>query len=334
MQKLTNIFSLLKQGKSRRIIGYQLLTICAKPLDTILSWFVQTPLYEKTYEDPIFIVGTPRSGSTILYQFLSLVLDITYTTNKWALFPRSFPLFPSNFSHQPINEFENHYGNGKHLMSIQEGGNIFDIWFASTGNHYCDRLSRQRLQAFRAYFHKISAISKKKCLLKNTRNSLRLKVIKQAFPNAKFIFVIRDLRYVSQSMLEGRKFLYGSYDKNFTVVPKEWNQFSHLSNPAQVASQAYFIEKQIRDDLKDVDESRIFQVQYRDFCCRPFEISKLIAHKFSVDLRTDIPQSLVDKKFEASESIKIEAEIMREIDKKLEDITRLDIKEDKKMPHN
>ena len=273
--------------------------------------------YEKETEfdkPPVFIVGLPRSGTTLVYQYLSLVLDVSYISLAWSLLPRTAPCLKSILFSKPPADLKSFYGNGKSLKSPHEGGSIFQQWFPDQIVHYVPDLDRQKAADFISYFKKVNFHSKKNFLIKNGRLSVCIHIINKLFPDARFIRIKRDLVEVSLSILRGREILKGDREINWTVTPKEWPQICQLPYPEQVVQQVYYINKQIEEDLKTVASERITTIDYRDFCERPFYYaSEFVAKNNNIKLRASIIDSVIKKKIAPSRGPSFEPEIIDRI---------------------
>lgn len=144
---------------------------------------------------PLFIVGTPRSGSTLLYNILTRNYRFAYITNIGSVFPR----FPVLF-YWMINGFlfqrksksiDSHYGLVNGFSSPSEAGAINERWFS---NQKLDK------RFIRHSVARLSVMMQGPFISKNLYNSLRLKRIFEVFPKAIFIFIKRTAKYNAQSI--------------------------------------------------------------------------------------------------------------------------------------
>lgn len=302
-----NIIHLLGNYKSRKVIYYYMLSVIFKPIDWLLSGLMKifhssSLKDQETTSSPIFIIGLPRSGTTILYQYLIQIFEVSYLNNLWAIFPKSAPYFPNFCSPEPKPEFSSFYGNGLKLKSAQEGGRIFNRWFPDQENHYYKEIEAEKLTDLKEYFDLLTSKTNRPALIKSGRNIVRLEVIKKAFPNARFIRLSRDPLSIARSIYNGRIDLYKDASKNLTVKPKEWLKIKDFEISKQLAYQVYYLDKQIDEDLKDVPADCRIDLQYEDFCNAPYNTAKEIATKFNeISLREHISDELKSKKFTISQ---------------------------------
>lgn len=300
---IKTIVNLLGNYKSRKLLLYFTLSIVMRPLDWIMSNFLKlvnssSPENQKTSYNPIFIIGLPRSGTTILYQYLTQVFNVSYLNNLWAIFPKSAPYLNKFTSPKPTSEFKSFYGNGLKLRSTQEGGSIFNKWFPDQKNHYYSEIPEKKLNNFKNYFNLVIAKTNKACLIKSGRNIVRLNVIKEAFPDAMYIRLSRDPLSVAKSIYQGRIELYKDSSKNWTVKPQQWQQIENFDISKQIAYQVYYLDQKIDEDLKSIPDDNKIEILYEDFCNSPYQIAEEITNKFQeISFRNSINEDLKQKQF-------------------------------------
>src|SRR6185295_3526902 len=105
-------------------------TVAMTPVDLALLPFERRRIRAaKPSPHPIlFIVGPPRSGTTLAYQVLAHFLPVTYFNNLTDLFPRS-PLSASLLFNRWLrpnpDPFHSFYGN---TAGLAEPNDAFHIW--------------------------------------------------------------------------------------------------------------------------------------------------------------------------------------------------------------
>jgi hypothetical protein len=271
----------------------------------------------------VFIIGAPRSGSTLLYQYLSLVLQVSYTSNAWALLPRSGAyIFPGRTS--PPIDFRSFYGNSGYFWGPQEGGSIFSQWFDQEEHHFVDDIPGSLKDKMRIYFEIVSAIGGQPWLIKNGRNAVRLQVLNAAFPEAAYIRIRRDPLMIAQSIIEGRMNLRNDPRKSWTVKPKEWGSIKSLPYPRQVARQVYYIEAQIEQDLVAIPSKNVLTCDYNDFCKAPFEAAHRVCERFSfVQRRPNVSPELGRMNFKVSSELRLDSDVLSQINDELAILTAM-----------
>lgn len=220
---------------------------------------------------PVFIIGAPRTGSTILYQILTNELDVTYIDNLVDVFHRNFfaALKTSNklFGNKPHNCFKSVHGNtwkcGLHAPS--ECGDFWYQWLPRD-RHYITAadVNKNDIDEIRNNINIPLSYFQKPFIFKNMNAGLRLQLINEALPDAKFIFVKRDPVDTAISILNVRQKIHGTLDKWWSLTPPNHEELLSLPPAQQVVNQVYRIEKQINADLKLFPEDNMVVVNYME----------------------------------------------------------------------
>jgi len=220
---------------------------------------------------PIFIVGAPRTGSTIFYQALTNCYDVKYIDNVASSWYMSLPfgMWLSNIKYgmRPHNNYFAEFGNtlnfGGHAPS--ECG---DFWYRWLPNecHFVDsgEVSESSTVEIRRELDLIMSKYPQPLLFKNLNMGQRLRLIHEIYPDAKIIFIRRDPRFVIRSMLSVRKKLGLSVDEWWSVRPRNFKQLVGLSEVEMCAAQVYYIDKQIKEDMKKFDSKNLVTVHYNE----------------------------------------------------------------------
>lgn len=269
---------------------------------------------------PIFIVGAPRTGSTLLYEALVSRYEFSYLNNLIARFPHS-PCFASYlsrvfFGKGPYGVFKSHLGETPGLDGPHEAWNFWYRWFPRNSVHNyspAGSISTEALEEMRKNVASISRIFDKPIVFKNMYNSLRIGPFREAFGDILFMYLKRDPFYCAQSILLARRSMFGSMREWWSLKPKEFEFLRDLSFCEQAVGQVYFTEKQIEEDLQSLSKKRVFRVKYRHFCEHPLAVLERV-HKWldesgvHVEIRGAIPP-----RFRTSRQIKVPEEIAHEL---------------------
>lgn len=228
---------------------------------------------------PIFIIGAPRTGSTVLYQTITNNFDVSYIDNLACMFHRNlfFGMWLSNklFRNKPHNCFKSIHGNtwktgGFHAPS--ECGQFWYRWLPKE-RHFIDydeitdfvvRKIRKNIFAIINYFDK-------PFIFKNMNVGQRLRLIHEIDPDSKLIWVKRDPIGTCLSILKVKNDLYHDINKWWSIKPKSYKDIKDLKPFKQVVLQVYNIEKQINKDLKLFNYNNVSIVHYEDFRQNPDE---------------------------------------------------------------
>jgi len=277
----------------------------------------------KTPEYPIvFIIGAPRSGSTILYQLVTNFFDVSYINNLIHLSRENlfFGFWLSNllYKNKKHNNFQSNYGNTKKfgLNAPSEGGPIWYKWFSKEKIYFeKDSLSDKKVKQIRKHFYAIINKQQKPLIIKNLMTSQRILPLIKIFPSAKFIFIKRLPEYNAQSIYKARKKL--SPLEWWSVKPKNYQNLLNLSLAEQAVNQVYYIEKQIMEDLKSVNNNNIIKINYEDLIIDPKAIIALLKRFINTRSKGD----LSDIKIQSENTIKID---QKDFDQIKNNCTRFD----------
>lgn len=256
---------------------------------------------DTTIYPPIFIVGAPRTGSTLLFQLLIKKYRFAYLNNLQSFFwrtPALFMFLTGNMTHKRAVKFElrSKYGYIPGIFSPSEGGALFRYWFGE------DDLSFLQVEKNKPLIRKtigyISSFASAPFLSKNLYNSMRIQNIFSVFPNALFIWIRRDPRYTSQSLIKMRRALYGSDKRWASVKPHNYNELLLYEPFEQVVRQIKEIEDEIEEKLKKRSIKEHLSIHYEDLCKYPsrellriwkkykklygFELEELSASDFNI----------------------------------------------------
>lgn len=307
----------------RRLVK-RLFLSCHKFINTVIL-----PIFEYSYvsrhekiNDPnIFIIGAPRSGSTLLFQIMTDVMDLGYLSNrhKWffgAPFLVSKRKRKSKQNNDKSSSFKSSFGNIEGLDAPSECG----VWwyrFFKSGSFSAlrERLPLTRQKKFIRSVNALSKAEKRPVIYKNLYASLRIRSIVEAVPNSLFIVIKRNEINNAHSLLEARK-LHGGYRQWFSIPTPEKENLEITHPVPQVLGQIRTVYQVIEDDLNmcGVDSKRVAYVNYEDICEHPNFIMKSL-HNFLTDNGCDTPEPklLKNKSFDERSEVRIDPEIYSEL---------------------
>ncbi len=227
---------------------------------------------------PIFIVGPPRTGTTLLYQFLLRNYRLSYISNLMALAPRHMvkmvrlaPGIARNFTG---TIHPGYHGFVPGLLGPSEAGKIVDRWFDDS-NWPAD------LPRIRQTVAAITQATGYPFLLKSLTNSVRIDRLHHALPGARFIVTSRDVRYAAQSILMTRRQLGLTADSWWSVQPAGSAALHDKPEAYRAVWQVMATNHAINDALASTGAD-VYHVAYEDFCDAPFEFGRRLADRFNL----------------------------------------------------
>ncbi len=220
----------------------------------------------------VFIIGAPRTGSTILYQALTNTYQFAYIDNTACTWHRNlrFGLWLSQkkYGNRSHNNFKAEHGDtrkfGGHAPS--ECGQFWYRWLPKD-RHFIDHdeVNETMVSDIRKEVLGAIAFLQKPLLFKNLNTGQRLRLVHKAFPEAKIIFVRRDPRFVIRSILRARKDRGKSEGQWWSIMPPNVNTLLDLPECDMCAAQAYYLERQIEEDLTLFPRDNVQEVHYQHF---------------------------------------------------------------------
>jgi hypothetical protein len=254
----------------------------------------------KTGLSPIFIIGAPRSGSTFIYQVFTDFFDVGYISNLHCMFYGVSSTFENIF--HPLNkrkqsDYKSSYGRTNSLKSPCECG---PFWYLFFNKNVPYRLtSKKKVTELRYSINRLSNSFKKNMVFKNLYNSLRIKQIRRAFPDAVFINIKRDEKDVAVSLLQGRKSNNGNYEDWFSLEIPIKKKLIEKEPHVQVIKQIRYIYDEIEKE-KSCDPLRFIDIDYESFCNEPYKHLKKIdsfLKKNKIILKKRIESKNIPNKF-------------------------------------
>lgn len=278
--------------------------------------------------EPIFIIGAPRSGTSILFRSLSMHADL------WHLPRESHAVFEGPF--HPRNGFASNRIVSDQVTSaalkavhtgFERGVLNLGVLDVDEKKWLTDRslLERIRNRVGLKYF---GTQSRKKLpesfrlLEKTPKNSLRVSALQAMFPDARFVYLKRDAAQNVDSLLAGwrafdklgpikrHRFCAAGYEIceqlklsdydgprwKFALIP-EWEKLAGKSC-ADVAAAQYFVCNRIAaNDLSEIADDRVFNVSFDEFVADPVESltrimgwAGLSADQTAIDFASDLPR--------------------------------------------
>lgn len=265
---------------------------------------------QKKIDRPIFIIGSGRSGTTILYNLLSMHPELCWFSTYSDRFPGNnyipvlhkvleLPFFgnlmkKSIISRNPI----------KFLPYPDEGGNIYHKYCGF--EHKCKTTeldynleSEKKLK--KVIQGHLKATDKKRFLSKQTANNQRIRLIHSLFPDGFYIHIIRDGRAVANSLI--RTDWWENIDIWwFNGRPSKWVEMGN--EPIALAGLVW--ERDVEEILKNKNlfDNKYFELRYEDLCNNPKDMIKNITNFCELSWPIEFEELLPRKLFSMNDKWK------------------------------
>lgn len=266
---------------------------------------------------PVFIVGPPRTGTTLLYQAMCHHLRVAPPRNLivqqevWMA-PRVSRLICALAERRapPADHFTSSYGSTQGDTSPCEAGQVWNRWFPGGP---CDQpLPEAEAQQVRAFVAGIEAGGGGPFVNKNVMHSVRIPVLARLFPNALFVEVHRNVLMAARSIYQAR--LRHPVNQWWSVRPPGYESLLELPLAAQAVAQVQLIHRQIEADCQSIPDRRIL-VRYEELCANPTGVvSGIREFMDSRQAPAAIRQPLPDS-FEPPRKTTVPAAVLAELEK-------------------
>lgn len=248
---------------------------------------------------PLILVGAPRSGTTMLFQALSSHPDL------WSLYRESQPILDIHF---PVAMIA---GRSAYVpadsVSEETGEAVQQELFDAVGNveagqqalaRFLPLILRNRLSEPLRRFGRQRKRPPIRIVEKTPDNCFRIQMLRKVFPDAQFVFVVRDPRGSTASVLHGWReesrfrryampagYNLGGYQGNewcFGLIPG-WEDLNGAPLVEVCARQWVSYNDYCLRDLPIDDSSRVFQVRYEELSSRPAPVLQALAQWAELD---------------------------------------------------
>ena len=237
-------------------------------LDMLLAPEYQTPLRYP----PVFFLGAPRSGTTLVYQVFTDAFDVAYLSNFHCQFFGAPALAEKIFhplKRKSCSDYTSNYGQTKGASGPSECGLWWYRFFPSEPAYVTVKdIENFKMRGFRRSLLALTESFNRPVIFKNLYASLRLEPISKYIPEALFIVIKRNEIDNAHSILEGRMKALGRYDLWWSVPLPDIEKLKLMEPAQQVIEQINGIYTLIDNAVKggSIDKKRILSIRYEDFC--------------------------------------------------------------------
>jgi len=250
----------------------------------------------------IFIVAPPRSGTTLIYQLLTLKFDLFYPSNLLAKFYKSPYIFLEIIQDLVLNRkdssFESYLGNTKGVLEPHEWG-----WFWEKLFFYNNNIVFNELCA-------IQQIFPKPMIFKNIYFNYEILRLEKKFLSPIFLRIVRDPYETIYSIYNAITL------ENKPIGSKKYEQFykKFMNNKLELATLEYLYDSLILDrDLKGLN---VIKIYYNDIISN----TKKCLEKLVYDFHKITNINLKENNIKINQNNIKQKTILEEYDRKMIDI--------------
>jgi hypothetical protein len=255
--------------------------------------------YHKKPKYPvILIMGSARSGTTLLLQWLAESGYFSYPTNMMSRFYKApyigakIQLMLTEYDHnneisKSFNDnisYESNLGKTTGALAPHE---FWYFWrrffkFGEIQKLTDDELEQINYKEFVSELSAIENVFDKPLVMKGMNVNWHIPFIHKILNgNVLFIHVKRKPLYQIQSLLKSRKKYFGDIDSWYSFKPPEYEFLKDKKPYEQIAGQIHYTNKAIEEGLAKIDENKHLSLQYEEFCEKPESFFKIIKRKLN-----------------------------------------------------
>jgi len=240
------------------------------PLDVMLRRSAR-PLEQP----PCFILGPPRSGTTLFHEALVRTFHCAYITNAAHRFFRT-PVAATRLARGAIEgwsgSFRSDYGHIEGWGAPSDGGFVWDRWMPE--NTYLDETAADRLpvELIRRTVAGIAHVLDAPFVNKNIMHSVHMRALDRLFPGCIFVEIRRDAADNARSIVRARHAgVPPYYDSWWAVKPPGCDGLERAGFVEQACGQVLHTRAQIESDIERLGVERRIVVEYERLCASPSE---------------------------------------------------------------
>lgn len=249
---------------------------------------------------PIFIIGAPRSGTSLLYELLVTRFRVSYISNlshRFYLTPVAAAWLGRRAITKWRGNFQSRYGHIAGWGAPNEGGWVWLRWLADgdwTDGSAFDEGNTAPLQRTVAG---ISTAMNAPFINKNVMHSNRLLLMQKIWPDALFIQVRREFADNARSIVRAERTEGGpQHDADHWWSVRPSNAKNHLGSDdiQRACAQVAGVDADIARDFGRIGTDRLLIVEYADLCAQPEATMQAIAsftakHSITLLERFEVP---------------------------------------------
>ncbi|SFD43423.1 sulfotransferase family protein [Pseudoalteromonas denitrificans] len=217
------------------------------------------------FKQPIIILSAPRSGSTFLFETLSKGNELWTIGGESHAVIEGMPQLCPGYKDSISNELTEHDADPKTIEQLKF--RFQSLLKNNEGKTYSEEINGPI-----------------RFLEKTPKNALRIRFLSKVFPDAKFIYLVRDPKENISSMIDAwnsKHFITYPYLPNFKnrwslVLLPNWPSLVNKTNHEIATQQWKVCNSTILEELKKLPEDKWEITNYSDLIDNPDqEISKL-----------------------------------------------------------
>lgn len=239
------------------------------------------------------IIGCPRSGTTLLNQYLAATKAWYYPTNFITRFSSATyigaliqELLNNNdfglLKQEPL-KFNSELGHSLGAFNTNE---FFHFWRRFFPNEEICYLNKQKLNVVKlnemlSELALIERISKKPFLSKGLMFQYNLPFFSDTLKNTIFLYIKRNPVYAMQSIYESRLKSNQNIEEWWSAKPHAFKELKDKCVYEQIAGQVYYSQLEIEQGLCSVHQNNKLVISYEKFIANPNGVIAMLINKYT-----------------------------------------------------
>lgn len=274
----------MDEGRSERFARDTQLMEALTELNDLLG-AVPRPVCSGFQFPVVFVVGCPRSGTTLMMQWLASLGAFAYPSNLVARF------YANPYVGVRIQQVLHTFDKKKQIFPEQKSDHAYASAYGHTSGalepseywYFWRRFFHfgeiQKIEDFYSGRHDLNGFVSELALMEKAFGlplamkaliiNWNLDDLYKLFDRCLFIDVNRKAEDNAESLYFSRQAFFNDTEKWYSFKPPEYEWLKALHPLEQVAGQVHYTRKAIKDGLAKVPTTSVLQVNYEAFCEAP-----------------------------------------------------------------
>ncbi|WP_417462994.1 sulfotransferase [Kordiimonas sp.] len=214
-----------------------------------------------------FIIGPPRSGTTLLFELLTTEFECAYFSNiaqRLYRCPVAATWLDKSAIKGRTGSFDSAYGQLSGHAAPSENGRIWRYWMPGASPYFAEGDGLE-IKEMRQKIAGLCRILGSPMIVKYLHFQSEIPRIIECFPNAVFIHIERDWAENVRSILRARQKLNpNSHRQWFSTRPEGWEKYVDCDPVIQACAQVALCHAESQKNIPVSDKT--IHIQYEELC--------------------------------------------------------------------